>query len=171
MHESEIGRVTGIDRTEHVTLGYQMRDGRLESETVDWRVPAWFATGDGQHSLQKQIQDWRPLVAQGGTMFGAFDGERLVGVCIYRPHLSGSTAQLAVLHVSNGHRRQGIARRLVAEVDRLARQDGATDLYVSATPSASAVGFYRSQGFALAGEPHPELYALEPEDIHMLKTL
>lgn len=171
MHESEIGRIADIDRTEHVTLGYRMREGKLETEEVSWRVSPWFEQGEGEHSLRKQIRDWRPLVDQGGTMLGAFDGERLVGVCIYRPHLTGSTAQLAVLHVSNGYRRRGIARHLTAEVERLARQDGSTSLYVSATPSGSAVGFYRSQGFDLVDEPDPALYALEPEDIHLIKTL
>ena len=33
------------------------------------------------------------------------------------------------------------------------------------------VEFYRSQGFAPIDEPHPELYALEPEDIHMIREL
>jgi ribosomal protein S18 acetylase RimI-like enzyme len=78
---------------------------------------------------------------------------------------------LAVLHVSRAHRRQGIATALTEIVHRLAVEAGAKKLYVSATPSGSAVGFYRSQGFELIDEPHPDLYALEPEDIHMIKTL
>jgi hypothetical protein len=52
-----------------------------------------------------------------------------------------------------------------------ARREGARRVYVSATPSGSAVGFYRSQGFALTRDPVPELLALEPEDIHMIKEL
>ena len=44
-------------------------------------------------------------------------------------------------------------------------------MYVSAVPSESAVGFYRSQGFTPTQEVDEELYALEPEDIHMTKTL
>ena len=48
---------------------------------------------------------------------------------------------------------------------------GADQLYVSAVPSESAVGFYRSQGFRLADEVHPDLYELEPDDIHMIKEL
>ena len=44
----------------------------------------------------------------------------------------------------------------------------AENVYVSATPSESAVGFYKSLGFTLIAEPLPELFALEPEDIHMI---
>jgi ribosomal protein S18 acetylase RimI-like enzyme len=167
---SDIGRIAEIDRTEHVTLGYFFRDGRLEAEEVDWQVPRWFADGP-EHSVQALIEFLAPILAQGGTMLGAFDGDSLAGVAIYRPDLAKDTAQLVFLHVSNGYRRQGIAARLTAEIIRLAQEDEATRLYVSATPSQSAVGFYKNQGFRLVDKPHPELYTLEPEDIHMIKTL
>jgi len=88
-----------------------------------------------------------------------------------RYELSDTVAQLALLHVSRAYRRQGIATRLFQEACRLARGDGAEELYVSATPSESAVGFYRSQGCRLAEQVNEELYAEEPEDIHMIKTL
>ena len=171
MIKSDIDRIAEIDRSEQVTLGYFFRDGGLESETVDWPAPRWFAEGESEHSVQGNIEAWRPYLEQGGTMFGALDGDLLVGMAIYRPELAGTPAQLAVLHVSNGYRRKGIATRLAMEVIQLARQGGATKLYVSATPSQSAVGFYQSQGFQLVERPHPELYALEPEDIHMIMTL
>jgi len=65
----------------------------------------------------------------------------------------------------------GIARHLTQEMIAYARQDGADRVYVSATPSGSAVGFYRSQGFRLCPDPLPELFKLEPEDIHMVLEL
>jgi GNAT superfamily N-acetyltransferase len=80
-------------------------------------------------------------------------------------------AQLDALFVSNGYRRRGIATRLLSRIVRLARADGADQLYVSATPSESAVGFYTSQGFRLAEKVNRELYLLEPEDIHMIRSL
>ncbi len=53
----------------------------------------------------------------------------------------------------------------------IARQAGSSQMYISSTPSASAVGFYLSQGCRLAEEVDPELYALEPEDIHLILDL
>ena len=44
-------------------------------------------------------------------------------------------------------------------------------MYVSATPSESAVGFYRSLGFEQVTAVNPQLFALEPEDIHMILPL
>ena len=41
---------------------------------------------------------------------------------------------------------------------------------MSSTPSESAVGFYRSRGFRLTS-PLPELFELEPEDIHLILEL
>lgn len=104
---------------------------------------------------------------------GAFDGERLVGLAILRDRLrlQPNVAQLSALFVSQSHRRQGVAVRLVNEIVRLARASGAHTLYVSATPSVSAVSFYVSQGFQLAAQVDPDLYALEPEDIHLTRPL
>jgi N-acetylglutamate synthase-like GNAT family acetyltransferase len=102
---------------------------------------------------------------------GAFDGDRLVGIAAFRPLLTETMAQLAFLHVSNGYRRRGIAAHLFDQVEGLARQSGARQLYVSATPSESAVGFYTSKGCVRTSTPHAELFALEPEDIHMIKPL
>jgi len=53
----------------------------------------------------------------------------------------------------------------------IAREAGSRRMYVSSTPSSSAVGFYIAQGFKLAEEVDAELYALEPEDIHLILEL
>jgi ribosomal protein S18 acetylase RimI-like enzyme len=95
----------------------------------------------------------------------------MVGIAVLRPGLSEGTAQLAGLFVSADYRRMGVAKRLTDEIVRLARESGARWLYVSATPSESAVGFYTSQGFRPTEHPNSELFALEPEDIHMIKQL
>jgi ribosomal protein S18 acetylase RimI-like enzyme len=171
MDKSQLGRIAELDRSEHVTLGYAYRDGKLEAEKVDWQVPRWFADDRPQHSVPGNVRDWFPYLEVGGTLWGAFDGDLLVGIAIFRPGLTETIAQLVVLHVSKDYRRRGIATRLTEEAIRQAGEDGAQQLYVSATPSESAVGFYWRQGFRPVERPHPELYALEPEDIHMIMTL
>jgi hypothetical protein len=44
-------------------------------------------------------------------------------------------------------------------------------MVVSATPSTNTVHFYLGRGFEPTAEPLPELFELEPEDIHMEKQL
>jgi GNAT superfamily N-acetyltransferase len=95
----------------------------------------------------------------------------MAGVAVLRFRLVPETAQLFALYVDREHRRTGVATALVEEVERLARKDGARLLYVSATPSDSAVRFYLRRGFRPVERPHPGLLELEPEDIHMSKAL
>jgi hypothetical protein len=64
-----------------------------------------------------------------------------------------------------------VATALWAEVERIAVASRAHTIYVSATPSESAVGFYLSMGCVLASTPHPELHAQEPEDIPLVRSL
>jgi GNAT superfamily N-acetyltransferase len=171
MEPSELARIGEIDRSEHVTEEYVYRRGSLEARAADVRVAPWALDGDGAHSLRGRIAEWQPLLAAGATLLGAFEGDALLGFAIYRPRIDDGVANLAVLHVSRSARRRGVASRLVEEVARLARASGARRLYVSATPSGSAVGFYRSRGFAPTDTPDPALLAKEPDDIHMVLEL
>jgi len=115
------------------------------------------------------IVEWRTILDAGGIAVGAFDGEALVGIAILRPDLGPGMAQLAALFTDRRHRRQGVATGLVRGVEAAARAAGATTLYVSASETPSAVGFYLGRGFLPTGEPHPDLLAREPLDIHMVK--
>jgi hypothetical protein len=44
-------------------------------------------------------------------------------------------------------------------------------MVVSATPSENTVRFYLGRGFQPMIDPLAELFELEPEDVHMRKTL
>jgi GNAT superfamily N-acetyltransferase len=171
LRSEEIYRVGEVDRSEHVALGYVFRRGVLESQQVDWQVPRWSDDASVGFSVQRHIAQWKPILDEGGILLGALDGESLVGFAILRPELSEGTAQLAGLYVDRAYRRLGVATSLVAEAERLAREAGAVNLYVSAIPSGSAVGFYLERGFSPTEEPNEELYALEPDDSHMIKRL
>ena len=167
----ELDRIGEVDRSEHVTHEYTYRKGALERRSVDTKVPDWSRSGDHEHSVGSRVDAWRPILDRGGTLVGAFDADTLAGFAIYRPHLAEGMANLSALYVSRDYRRSGIGSRLAEEVARLARADGARRLYVSATPSGSTVEFYRSHGFEPTDEPNAELFALEPDDIHMIREL
>lgn len=171
MRNPEIERIAEIDRSEHITKNYTNEDGSLVPNDVDWDVPPWFTDGRHEHSVQARIEEWQPLLDDGGVMFGAFDDKTLVGLVIYRPGLSKDTAQLAALYVSNNYRSQGVGGLLTEKVAELARADGAKKLYVSATPTVPTVQFYMGQGFKLTQELNQQLFELEPDDIHMIKIL
>jgi GNAT superfamily N-acetyltransferase len=171
MAAAELGRIGEVDRSEHITREYAWRAGVLECRAVDVRARRWADVETGSDSVRGRVREWAPILSAGGVLVGAFEADALVGFAIYRPGLTEDMGQLAALFVSAGHRRTGIGARLAAEVERLARAGGERRLYVSATPSAPTVAFYRSRGFAPARAPHPALFAAEPLDIHLVREL
>ena len=171
MTEAELPGLADIDRSETVRVGFELRDGNLVQTSVHWDIPDFFRQGAGDHTLAQQVAFCRRPLAAGATMIGAFDGETLVGVGLLTPEIRPGLAQLVYLYVSSPHRREGVASSITRRLLKLAWGLGAESVYVSATPSQSAVEFYRSFGFVPTAQPLPELYAQEPADIHMVLQL
>jgi hypothetical protein len=65
----------------------------------------------------------------------------------------------------------GVGSRLCDDLEVIARGAGDTEMVVSATPSENSVRFYAGRGYEPMAQPLPELFELEPEYIHMRKTL
>ena len=166
MSSEELTWVEEIDVSESGHLLYHFIEGKIETKREAWHRGPRNAEAWGSY-----IERWKAILQRAGVALGAFDGKRLVGIAVLQYHLTERMAHLVALFVSKDSRRHGVAARLTQEVMRLAKAQGADQLYVSATPSESAIGFYLSQGFALAKQVHKELYALEPEDIHLLRQL
>ena len=166
---NELSKLSEIDVSEEVTLAYRWQNGTLLSFPRQSARPKWSAADWATH-----LAEWQHNLHP-DLWLGAFDGEQLAGAASLRYRLPGMSsvrmAQLTTLHIDKAYRRQGVARQLFAEIKRLAKESGATSIYVSATESQSAVGFYLRQGFVPTDHPHPELFALEPEDIHMICQL
>jgi GNAT superfamily N-acetyltransferase len=159
--------VYAIDMREHGDILYRVVDGQLQADVKEWSRPP--RTPQAWH---RYVEEWAQILRDGGVAWGAYDAaHRMVGIIVLRHHLTDEMDQLAALFVSRDHRRTGIARLLVQELLMTTRAAGARRLYVSATPSRSAIGFYRSQGFVLVDNVNPELFAREPEDIHMVLDL
>lgn len=167
----ELGQVADIDRTERIDVLLVQHGTRLEEQRGGFSARAWFADGDGEHSVAAQRRFCEEQLDVGGTAVGAFLGGRLVGIGVVRPALRPGIAQLAYLHVSNGARGRGIGVHLNDELERIARESGATSIVVSATPSANTVRFYLGRGYEPTADPLPELLEAEPEDVHMAKAL
>jgi ribosomal protein S18 acetylase RimI-like enzyme len=169
MGPDEVSKIRDIDRSEQIRTGYEYTGGQLQQMEVHWDTPTWLTDGGGDHTIAAQINFCRDHLQRSGRMYGAFDGEKLVGIGIIQQEIREGIAQLAYLHVSNQYRRKGIGVHIAEELTREAQRAGAQKMYVSATPTASAVGFYLSCGFEPVEAPIPELFELEPEDIHMMK--
>lgn len=171
LSRDELSLVEEIDRQERIEVLYEQQGVRLIERHGHWDAAAWDAAGDGEHSVAAKLREVEQYVEAGGVAVGAFANERLVGIGIVVPHLRPQIAQLAFLHVSAPFRKTGIGTRLSDQLDQIARKLGAIEMVVSATPSANTVRFYLAHGYRPSEQPLEELVQLEPDDIHMSKTL
>ena len=161
----EIPLIWQIERREVIKNVYYLRDGRLALEPEHYDMQGW-PPGEAEH--------YTPILLdchdRGGTFWGAFENDILVGAAILEGRFIGSqqeTLQLKFLHVSRDYRKRGIASTLFNLAVEEAKAFGAKKLYISATPSENTVNYYLRLGCVLATEIDPELFALEPEDIHL----
>lgn len=169
----DIGLLRHIDRSEQLEVEYTVEQGRLVSSETDFRVPPWDPSGSGDHSVSSLIAFCGPSLDRGAHLIGAFDDDAIVGMALVEPSLRPGLGWLALLQVSNGRRRGGVGQALWNAATSVAQNAGASAMYVSATPTGSAVHFYLKQGCELAGpdEIVPTLLELEPEDVHLICSL
>jgi predicted N-acetyltransferase YhbS len=166
---SELDRLGEIDRTEAIDHIYYMRNDELVLEEEHWHLTDW-----PPGHLDELININKSLLARGGSAWGAFDGDRLVGIASLDSEFigrKGDTLNMAILHVSHGYRGRGIGTRLMEFTKERALELGAGRIYVSGMPTKRAVTFYMNRGCQLADEVDPELFEREPEDIHMIMDL
>lgn len=182
MGAADIALVAAIDRAEDVEREYEVVAGALVERRVTFpSVAPWDPAGAGPHSVATEVAFVTSHLDAGATLFGAFvdaadaagpagpvHGVGVAGLAVVQPCLEGDLAQLAFLNVSRPYRRRGVASALWVAAVEIARSADATALYVSATPTGSAVGFYLAKGCRLARPPHARLVADEPDDIHLV---
>ncbi len=160
-----------IDRSEHIDLIYEMKDGQMVATRQDHECASWSSS-----ELEELQQRFVNELAEGGYALGGFDNNSLAGFAVLGHQWRGNEKkqlQLDLMYVSRNYRRKGMAAQLMRGLADKARARGATELYISATETRSAVSFYKKQGARLA-EAHEidaQLFEKEPLDIHMILKL
>jgi predicted N-acetyltransferase YhbS len=161
----EIKQVWKIDRSEVIANGYYLENGVLVLRPQPYDVQGW---------PPGEAEKYTPILLdcfdRGGWFYGVFDHTQLVGAAVVESKRIGKhkdQLQLKFLHVSHSYRNKGLGKKLFELGKATARERGAKRLYISATPSENTVNFYLRLGCTVAAEPDPELFELEPEDIHL----
>ncbi|HDR9501129.1 GNAT family N-acetyltransferase [Burkholderia pyrrocinia] len=86
---------------------------------------------------------------QGAFLLLLRDGRAIAGGAFMRHH-TPATAEFKRIWVSRAHRRQGLARRVLAELEAQAARQGYTRVHLGTGPrQPEAVGLYRSSGYTL----------------------
>lgn len=165
LERRELRHIWSIDRAEVVDKIYARVGNELVLEPRHFDVQGW---PPGEPELYGPIL--LDCFDRGGTCYGAFDGETLIGVAVLESRLIGreeDQLQLKFLHVSRRHRQAGLGRTLFEKAVAKARELGARRLYISSTPSENTVRFYLRLGARVTDEVDAALFELEPEDIHL----
>lgn len=162
---AEILDLWSIDRAEVIDNVYYYENGALVLKPEHWDVKG-FPPGGPEMFTPHLLACY----ARGGWFYGLFDDDRLIAEVVLDRQFIGprrDLLQLKALFVSKDYRDQGLGRRLFELGADKARSLGAKGLYISATPSEHTIDFYRKLGCTPVATPDPELFALEPEDIHL----
>ena len=165
LQRDEVQQVWSIDRSEVIDNIYHHESGQLVLRPEHRDMKGWPAG---------QAESYGPWLLDcfndGGSFFGAFEDGRLVGVVVVENRFIGRAKdqlQLKFLHVSRGHRKTGLGRRLFEQAVSRAREHGARRLYISSIPSENTVEFYLHLGCRVTDQVDPALFEAEPDDIHM----
>lgn len=165
LSRDEIKGVWAIDRSEVIEAAYRLVDGALVLERVHYDLRGWPPGEDAKYTpILEACYD------RGGWFYGLFEDDKPVGAAVLDNRFIGRNKdqlQLEFLHVGSSYRGQGLGRALFERAANEARKRGSRHLYISATPSEHTIGFYLLMGCRVTAEPDPELFALEPEDIHL----
>lgn len=155
-----------INRRELITQMYWQHGDELEAYDCHHDVEAWDAkmVAEDRISLNKAYN-------KGAIFTGAWDAERLVGVCVVskEPIASFVGARfLKYFYIDADYRGCGIGAKLMQAAKHSVQQLKGNALYISSIPTCNTVDFYISQGAEVLVEPDPDLFELEPEDVHLL---
>jgi GNAT superfamily N-acetyltransferase len=168
---ADLPRLSEIDRTERIEALYVQRGQHLERMEGSWSATRWSSDGDGAGSVGAKRAECEQLIDRGAVVLGAFDGSRLAGMGSSFPTSGRGSRNSHSCTSANGPRAPGIGRQLVDQLEHIARDAGDAAMVVSATPTENTERIYLGRGFAPLAAPLPELYELEPEDVHMSKRL
>jgi N-acetylglutamate synthase-like GNAT family acetyltransferase len=118
----------------------------------------------------KVIKNFMETINKGGSVFGAYDNNKLIGFAVLYNKIFGKRnqyIQLDNMQVSYGYRHKGIGKKLFELCINKTKDMEIEKIYISANSSEETQKFYLSIGCKDAEEIDKELFEKEPFDRHM----
>ncbi|ACL68795.1 GNAT family N-acetyltransferase [Halothermothrix orenii] len=128
----------------------------------------------GPDEYKYLVKCLKNTIETGGTVFGAFKKNVLVGFASLENHLFGTKneyLQLSNIHISYENRGMRIGKRLFYLVCERAIEMGAKKLYISAHSAEETQAFYKALGCIEAKEYNEALVSQEPCDCQLEYSL
>lgn len=164
MQPEEAERIGEIDAM-HVIRNAWRKDSSNKYKLVEIN---WTDT-ELPNGFEWHLRRFREALENGGTAFGCFDRDKLIGYAVMNGNIFGQQGYILLdqLFVSNTYRGKGIGKRLFTLCAEQARQLGARKLYLCAGSAENTIAFYHKLGCAPAVEPDEDLAAEDPYDIQL----
>lgn len=158
----EANRIAQIDATNYIRYAWR-KDGSGEYKLIEIN---WTDT-ELPNGFDWHLRRFKATLASGGSAFGCFDGDTLVGYATLEGTTFGAQKYVLLdqLFVSKGYREKGIGKELFRMCAVKARLIGAKKIYLCAGSSENTIAFYRNLGCVSAAEPDQKLLDEDPRDI------
>jgi len=128
----------------------------LEMNDFPRWLPLWNANNQGVVNEAVTTETWGRICDPAVEVYGlgAFEGEVLAGLVQYVVHpITGTIAPVCYMQdvfVDEGHRRKGIARQMVKEVEKIGKREKWARIYwLAERDNLAAVELYKNIGVQL----------------------
>lgn len=164
IHDINNNLLEYFNRYQEVTKALRVENGKKVIKDIRF-IELW-----DDNKKQEVIKEFRETLLSNGTLFGAFEGIKLVGFASLSGFRLGENKeyiQLLQLHVSNDFRGKGIGQMLFNSCTEKASRLGARKLYISAHSAVETQSFYTRVGCVDARWLYKEQVELEPYDCQL----
>lgn len=153
-----------FSRHQEVTRAFRAESGKWVIRDIHF-TEEW-----GENEKKELVRCLANTLETKGIVYGAFEGDKLVGFLSVESRKFGSQKQyveLTSLHVDHNYRRRGIGRKLFECAVSCGQSLGGKKLYISSHSSVESQAFYRAMGCVEAVEFSPEALEKEPCDCQL----
>ena len=158
------GLFADFNRHQEVTHVFRAENGKWVIRECNF-TEKW-----GENEKEELVRCLANTIKTKGIVYGAFDGEKLVGFFSVESPKFGSKKQyveLTSLHVDYEYRGQGIGRKLFECAVSSGQSLGGKKLYISSHSSVETQAFYKAMGCVEALEFSPAALEKEPCDCQL----
>jgi len=152
------------NRYQEIKKCYRKEEGNWIIKNIEF-IENW-----DKDKKERVIKDFLKTINNGGSVFGAYDNDKLIGFAVLYNKIFGSKKQYIQLNniqVSYGYRHKGIGKKLFEMCIKKSKDIGISKMYISANSSEETQKFYLGIGCKDVEEIDKELYEKEPFDRHM----
>jgi len=152
------------NRYQEIKKCYRKEKGNWIIKNIEF-IESW-----DKDKKERVIKDFLKTKNDGGSIFGAYDNNKLIGFAVLYNKIFGSKKQyiqLKNMQVSYGYRHKGIGKKLFEMCIKKSKDIGISKMYISANSSEETQKFYLGIGCKDVEEIDKELYEKEPFDRHM----